>query len=123
VHLPRGKKTTGCKWVFKVKHKADGSIKRHKDHLVEKGFTQTKDIDLFDTFSLVVKMPTIITLLSIAFIQHWHLEQLDVNTTTLHGDLDKEVYMKPPVGLHLSDPTLVWKLGKSLYGLCQASRQ
>ena len=28
--LPAGKKTIGCRWVYKVKHKADGSIERYK---------------------------------------------------------------------------------------------
>jgi len=30
VLLPNGKKTVGCKWVFSIKHKADGSIERYK---------------------------------------------------------------------------------------------
>ncbi|TNV97790.1 hypothetical protein C5H24_12690, partial [Xylella fastidiosa] len=41
VSLPRGKKPVGCKWVFTVKHKADGTVERYKARLVAKGFTQT----------------------------------------------------------------------------------
>ena len=41
VSLPMGKKTVGCKWVYAMKHKADGSIERYKARLVAKGFTQT----------------------------------------------------------------------------------
>nr|CAN77556.1 hypothetical protein VITISV_039374 [Vitis vinifera] len=41
VPLPKGKKTVGCRWVFSVKHKADGSVERYKARLVAKGYTQT----------------------------------------------------------------------------------
>ncbi|XP_021722373.1 uncharacterized protein LOC110689848 [Chenopodium quinoa] len=45
VPLPKGKKPIGCKWIFKVKLKADGAIKRLKTRLVAKGFTQKYGID------------------------------------------------------------------------------
>lgn len=40
VSFPYGKMTVGCKWVFLIKYKSDGSIERHKARLVAKGFTQ-----------------------------------------------------------------------------------
>ena len=51
--LPFGKKTVGCKSVFTVKHKADGSIERFKARLVAKGYTQTYGIDYQETFARV----------------------------------------------------------------------
>ena len=45
VLLPEEKKAVGCKWVFSIKHKADGTIERYKARLVAKGYTQTYKVD------------------------------------------------------------------------------
>ena len=48
----------GCKGLFKVKHKLDGSIERYKARLVAKEFHQQKGLDISETFSLVAKPTT-----------------------------------------------------------------
>jgi hypothetical protein len=112
-----------CKWVYKIKQKADGLIDCHKARLDAKGFKQHLRIDYDDTFSLVVKPATIRLILSLVASQGWVLHQLNVQNAFLHSVLEEEVYMKQPHGFVSSEfPSYHCKLDKTLYGLKQTPR-
>ena len=121
--LPPGKKALHNKWVYRIKEEHDGN-KRYKARLVVKGFQQKEGIDYNEIFSPVVKLTTVRLVLKIVAAENLHLEQLDVKTAFLHGDLEEELYMRQPEGFIKEDKkNLVCRLKKSLYGLKQAPRQ
>ncbi|GJR28147.1 zinc finger, CCHC-type containing protein, partial [Tanacetum coccineum] len=94
--LPPNCKSLGCKWIFKRKLKGDGTIEKFKARLVIQGFKQKSGIDYFDTYTPVARISTIRLQIALASIHNLIIHQMDVKTTFLNGDLDKEVYMNQP---------------------------
>ena len=87
-----------------------GGKKWYKARLAVKGFTQNKGIEFDEMFSPVVKMTSIRTILSLVVVEDLHLEQLDVKTAFLHGDLEEEIYMQQPQGYE-SKGRRIWFAG------------
>ncbi|KAL6313610.1 hypothetical protein AAG906_006979 [Vitis piasezkii] len=98
VPLPPGQSVVGCKWIYKIKTRSDGSVERYKARLVAKGFTQEYGIDYEETFA-----------------------PMDVKNAFLNGDLSEAIYMQPPPGLSV-ESNKVCHLRRALYGLKQAPR-
>ncbi|GKV11891.1 hypothetical protein SLEP1_g23109 [Rubroshorea leprosula] len=121
VDLPAGKPLVGCKWVYKIKTRSDGSVEHYKARLVAKGFTQEYGIDYEETFAPVACPTSVCSLIAIVAAKGWKLFQMDVKNAFLNGDLAEEVYMQPPLRLE-HPPNKVCRLKRALYGLKQAPR-
>ena len=121
VPLPSHVVPITCKWVYKLKTKADGSIERYKARLVARGFQQSHGRDYEETFAPVAHMTTVRTLIAVAASRSWKISQMDVKNAFLHGDLQEDVYMHPPPGVQLPSG-YVCHLRRALYGLKQAPR-
>eukprot|EP00261_Vitis_vinifera_P032956 XP_019074199.1 PREDICTED: uncharacterized protein LOC109122214 [Vitis vinifera] len=119
VTLPPGQSVVGCKWIYKIKTRSDGSVERYKARLVAKGFTQEYGIDYEETFAPVARISSVCALLAVAAARKWDLFQMDVKNAFLNGDLSEEVYMQPPPGLSI-ESNKVCHLRRALYGLKQA---
>ena len=120
---PEGKSIVSSKWIFKIKHAADGSIEKYKARFVARGFSQKEGIDYEETFAPVARYTSIRTIMALASIMKWDLHQMDVKTAFLNGVIEEEVYIEQPQGFEVEDKrTHVCKLKKALYGLKQAPR-
>eukprot|EP00253_Pinus_taeda_P022864 PITA_22864 len=97
VELAARRKPIDSKWVFKKKTNGEGKVEKYKCRLVAKGYSQVSGIDFRDIFSPVAKVTSIRLILSATVASaafDFEVEQMDVKTTFLHGDLEEEIYMK-----------------------------
>jgi hypothetical protein len=85
--LPQHCIAVACKWTYKLKFSADGSIARYKARLVVKGYSQRPSIGFFETYSPVVCMDSIRVILSIVAADNLEMCQFDIATAFLNGTL------------------------------------
>jgi len=99
IKLPKGRKLVSSKWVFKKKMEATGEVEKYKARLVVKGYSQVEGVEFGEIFSSIAKLYSIRVLMSLAASFNLEVEQMEVKTIFLHGDLDEEIYMKQPEAL------------------------
>lgn len=109
------------KWVFKIKRGADGEIIKYKARWVVRGFEQTAGTNYNDTFASVVKPMSYKTLFAFAAALDYEIEQMDVATAFLYGEVKESVFVEQPTGFE-EDEDSVCELDKALYGLKQSPR-
>jgi hypothetical protein len=123
VPRPKNKDVVSSRWLFKIKHAADGSIEKYKARFVARGFSQKEGIDYEETFTPVARYTSIRTIIALAAKMKWKLHQMDVKTTFLNGVIKEEVYIEQPQGFEVEDTkSHVCRLKKGLYGLKQGPR-
>nr|GEZ21827.1 hypothetical protein [Tanacetum cinerariifolium] len=80
-----------------IKERIEGVQKpRYKVRLVARGFTQRACNDYNEVFSPVVRHTSIRVILALTACKDYELEQLDVKTAFLHGNLEEVIYMRQP---------------------------
>ena len=125
--LPAGRWAIGLRWVFKVKHKADGSIDKYKGRIIAQGFSQVRRIHYNEVFTSTARMAAMRAVVAIVAVENLELDLVDVSMAFLNGEIDAEVYMKILEGLSVEgDPApgedpkrWVVRLLKGLYGIKQ----
>lgn len=118
VPLSLGKNTIGSKWMYKVKLLPDHTLNKYKSRAVTERYHQKQGIDYTKTFSHVMKPQIIRVVLTLAISYDWDISQIDVNNVFVNGELKEDVYMDQSLDfVDTSQPNLICKLNKALYGL------
>jgi hypothetical protein len=112
------RKPIGSKWVFKNNLVAEGKVEKYKARIIAKEYSQMEGIDFAHIFSFV-KLTSIRFLVYTIDLQ---VEQMDVKTTLLHGDLEEEICIKQPKGFAMKGKEFICKMKESLYGLKQSPK-
>ena len=109
------------RWGYKWNADKTGKIVKAKARLVAKGFKQKHGVDYLETFSPTANAASIRLIVALACKYDLELLHFDIEQAFVQSELDHEVFMKLPPGCGSMSGKVV-RLGKSLYGLRQASR-
>jgi len=90
VPTSKGKSMVTSKWLFNIKHGVThGIIEKYKARLMAQGFSHKEGEGYDDIFSTMARYTTIHSLVALYASQEWTHNQMDVNTTFLHGMLQE----------------------------------
>ncbi|PLW07766.1 hypothetical protein PCANC_25701 [Puccinia coronata f. sp. avenae] len=124
VPRPAKRKIICSKWVFKVKHRPDNLVQKHKACLVAMGYSQVHGINYSKVFALTMRLETLRLILSLLAVRKWTGRQVDFKTAFLNGRLSDPVYMAQPPGFEDPEhPDWVCDFERSIYGLKQSPRE
>ncbi|MGK2912532.1 MAG: reverse transcriptase domain-containing protein [Sphingobium sp.] len=121
-NIPQGRSPVGNRWVFAKKYDADGNLSRFKARLVAKGFTQIPGSDFHNTFSPVMRMDSLRTIIALATLGNLHTAVMDITGAFLNGTIQEEIYMHQPQGFSDNSGRFC-RLLHTLYGLKQSGRE
>ena len=120
--VAKNQQIIGCKWIFRVKND-----RRHHAQLCAIGYTQLASVYFQENFAPVVNNVAFQIAIVMMLANGWDANIVDVETTFLYQDLDKEIYMKIPEGLGGYQDTEFDNVNflvliQAMYGLVQAAR-
>jgi len=98
VELPHGRTPVGSHWVFHIKRTADGPIERYKACLIAQGFSQQPGWDYVESFAPTIRLSAVRALFALVAADDLECNSIDITTAFRNGDLEEEIYMKPPEG-------------------------
>ena len=120
--VPPGMRTIDSRFVFALKHKADGSVDKYKARIVAKGFQEE---NVGNVYSPVVDFASVRLALALMGRLGGVVHQMDVKAAFLNGNFENDecIFLNPPKGLELGlKPGYALRLNKALYGLKEASK-
>ena len=109
-----GQQILDCMWVYTYKLDQKHHLVKCKARLVVRG-DQQRNISFQDTYAATLASQSFRILMAVAAKRNLELKQYDVTNAFVHANIDREVYMRMPVGHRKLNTAL--KLNKALYGL------
>ena len=107
VERPNHATILSCRYVLKRKRNSSNQLICFKVRFCAKEFNQRAGIDYYETYDAGAKMQSLCVLLSVSVQKKWKIQQVDIYTAFLNGNMDKDIYIEQPEGFQIKD-TNTW---------------